>query len=201
MSPRRTTAAVIEQEEADRQATADAEATLVDAEQELESRLVNAAMELIAKREQERREHRTKYRELVLRAADNGGQLPQSDIDRLVDLVEAMGLTVEEFQRDVSAVYVDREYDEKIAALVDQQISARREHDAAAEEEQNARREFSPIREAYEAKAREYDQRMTAAKQRRDKAAHAMDRLSRQSSDIGTKQTYARGNAPRIWGA
>jgi hypothetical protein len=200
MSPRRTTAAVIEQEE-EEQAARDAEASLVDAEQELESRLVNAAMELIQQREQERRERSTAYRELVLRAADNGGQLPQSDIARLVDLVEALKLKVEDFQRDVAAVYRDREYDDQIAAIVDRQIEARREHDQAAEEVEAARREFAPIRDEYEARSREYDKRASEAQRRRDKAAHALDRLSRQSGDISTKQTYARGSAPRVWGS
>ena len=162
---------------------------------------VNAFLELLARKESERREQAKTYRELVILAADNGGQLSQADIERLVEITSKLDLDVEAFSADVAAVDRDREHEAAINEIGDRRAVATREHDAAAAEEQRLQREWTPIRDEYETRRREHDERITKARQARERAGVAIERLWLESSKRSDRQSMERHNHRRVWGA
>lgn len=170
------------------------------AENERAEQLTNAFLELVARKDQDRREQLTTYRELVMRAADGGGQLPQSDIERLVNITRTLDLTVDEFSADVAAVHRDREHEAAINEIGDKRIGVTREHDAAKDEEERLSREWAPIRDEYDRRRREHEERITKARQVRERAANAIDRLWLESSKRSERQTYDRHSHRRVWG-
>jgi hypothetical protein len=162
--------------------------------------LTNAFIELMQRKEQEHREQLATYRDLVLRAADNAGQLSKADLDRLVDITRTLDLSVDQFSADVAAIHRDREHEAAIAAIVEKQIAASRERDAAADEEARLSREWGPVRDEYEARRREHDERISKARQARERSTNAIDRLSLEASKRGDRQSHDRYSHRRVWG-
>ena len=183
MSPRR-----IDQDEVDR------------VENESAERLTDAFLALMHRKEQEHRDRLATYRELVLRAADNGGQLTSSDLDRLVDITRTLDLSVDQFSDDVAAIHRDREHEAAIAAIVEKQIAASRERDAAADEEARLIREWTPVRDEFETRRREHDERLSKARQTRERSTNAIDRYSLEASKRGDRQSQDRYSHRRVWG-
>lgn len=162
--------------------------------------LTNAYLELVARKEAERRGQLTTYRELVLRAAESGGQLPQSDIERLVEITRALGLSVDEFSADVAAFNRDREHEDAIAALVKQQIEVARERDASATLVEQLARDWAPVRDEFESRRRKHDEEITHARRALEQATNKLDRLHRESSKRSDRQVYDRSSFSRVWG-
>lgn len=161
---------------------------------------VNAFLELLARKEAERREQTKTYRELVMLAADNGGQLSQADIERLVQITSKLDLDVEAFSSDVAAVNRDREHEAAINAIGDRRAVATREHDAAAEEEKRLAREWAPICDEYDRRRREHDEQITKARQARERACVVIGRLWLESSKRSDRQSTDRHSHRRVWG-
>jgi hypothetical protein len=195
MSPRRTPTPVIEQEQEQEQAKLDAESSVVEAE-----RLTDAYLELVQRREQERRESLTRYRELVFRAADNGGQLTRADLDQLVEITHAIGLSVGDFQSDVVAVHRDREHENAIAALVDQQIAAAREYEKITQEQARLSQEFAAIRDEYEGRGRLLDLQVVKLRREAERVENTVSQFSRDAMKRGDRQTYDRSTSERVFG-
>jgi hypothetical protein len=162
--------------------------------------LTNAFLALMHRKEAEHRDRLTTYRDLVFRAADNGGQLSQSDLDRLVDVTRTLDLTVDQFSADVAAVNRDREHEAAISAISDKRAAATREHDAAAEEEAWLSRGWGPVREEYETRRREHDERISKVRRDRERSTNAIDRLSLEASKRGDRQSHDRHSHRRVWG-
>jgi hypothetical protein len=176
------------------------QAERVQAENAKAEQLTNAFIELMQRKEQEHREQLTTYRDLVLRAADNEGQLSKSDLDKLVEVTRTLDLTVEQFSADVAAIHRDREHEAAINAIGDKRVAATREHDAAAEEEARLSREWGPVRDEFELRRREYEERITKARQARERSINAIDRLSLEASKRGDRQSHDRHSHRRVWG-
>jgi len=170
------------------------------AESDAAESLTNAFLELVSRKDRERREQLTTYRTLVVRAADGGGQLPQSDIERLVEIVRELDLSVDEFSADVAAYNRDQEHESAIAAIVAEQVEVARERDASATLVEQLSRDWAPVRDEYETRRREHDDRISRARRALEQATNKLERLYRDASKRGDRQTYDRSTVSRVWG-
>ena len=170
------------------------------AENDAAAQLTNAFLELVARKDRERKEQLTTYRELVVRAAENGGQLPQSDIERLVSITRELELSVDEFSADCAAFNRDQEHEAAIAAIVAEQVEVARERDASATLVEQLARDWAPVRDEYETRRREHDDRINRARRALEQATNKLDRLYRDASKRGDRQTYDRSSVSRVWG-
>jgi hypothetical protein len=164
------------------------------------ARLVNASLDLERRREAERHERTKRYRQAVARAADNGGRLPEPEIEQLMEDCQALGFPSDAFANDLSAMWEDREQEQKIAAARARGSEAQERYAAATKEHKATQAKFSEARDEAERLTKLYNAEMMVIDRRMGEADRQATLALREAGRIEDKQHVERSRHPRLWG-